>query len=288
MIVVIPVMSMKVCSFFLQEIELEDNLVLHARLSRAILSLLLICSLGVAQINPAHPGGVNANGCHTPGGADSGNPCHCHAEGDRTEELACENGAPADDGSQNEDDTSDGSNGGSEGEENASSSAWLGLRVEDELECEDAPYDGDHYAYDSDADITISHTMGGIYGPYEDKCFDSYRDVQVEHIVSRNEAHKSGMCERDIVERYRLGNDLLNLTLASPSVNSFKSNKDPGEWEPDHNKCWYVYRVIEVKRKYDMSIDETERDAIKAVLEDCSVEDIYLIPRDDCEIPSGD
>ena len=253
-------------------------------LSSAV-ALILAFSLGLAQIVPAHPGGVNANGCHTPGGADSGNPCHCHAEGDRTEELACENGAPANDGSQNGDDTSDGSDDGSDEEASDTSDTWLGLRVEDQLECEDSPYDGDHYAYDSDADITISHTMGGIYGPYENSCFDSYRDVQVEHIVSRNEAHKSGMCERDIVERYKLGNDLLNLTLASGSVNRFKSNKDPGEWEPDHNKCWYVYRVIEVKRKYDMSIDERERDAMKRILADCSVEDLYLIPRDDCELP---
>ena len=127
--------------------------------------------------------------------------------------------------------------------------------------------------------------MGGIYGPYENECFDSYRDVTVEHMVSANEGHKSGMCERDIVERYTLGNDLLNLTLASSSVNSFKSNKDPGEWEPDFNKCWYVYRVIEVKRKYDMSIDARERDAMKRILAECSVEDLYLVPRDDCELP---
>lgn len=268
----------------------ETDFPLKSRWSNSALALVIVCSLGLAQIITAHPGGVNANGCHTPGGADSGNPCHCHAEGNRTEELACENGAPTDDGSLNEDDPSDGSTDDADESDSASLETWLGLRVEDELECdgEGQRYVRDHYAYDSDADITIAHTMGGIYGPYENRCFDSYRDVTVEHMVSANEGHKSGMCERDIVERYTLGNDLLNLTLASGSVNSFKSNKDPGEWEPDHNACWYVYRVIEVKRKYDMSIDERERDAMKRILADCSVEDLYLVPRDDCELPDDD
>ena len=256
-----------------------------SRLSNTVFALVMVCSLGLAQITSAHLDGVNANGCHTPGGEDSGNPCHCHTDSDFTEELACENGAPVQEGSESDDDMNDE---GSDEDQNASPTTWLGLRVEDQLECdgEGQRYIRDHYAYDSDADITIAHTMGGIYGPYEDLCFDSYRDVTVEHMVSANEAHKSGMCERDIVERYRLGNDLLNLTLASGSVNSFKSNKDPGEWEPDHNACWYVYRVIEVKRKYDMTIDERERDAMKRILADCSVEDIYLVPRDDCDLPA--
>ena len=256
-------------------------------MSKSPLALILVFSLGLTQITSAHLDGVNANGCHTPGGTDSGNPCHCHAPGDFTEELACANGAPVQEGSGSEDDTDDQSGDDSDDAENASPTTWLGLRVEDQLECdgEGQRYIRDHYAYDSDADITIAHTMGGIYGPYEDRCFDSYRDVTVEHMVSANEGHKSGMCERDIVERYTLGNDLLNLTLASSEVNSFKSNKDPGEWEPDYNKCWYVYRVIEVKRKYDMSIDERERDAMKRILADCSVEDLYLVPRDDCALP---
>ena len=262
----------------------------RAGLPKPILTFVMVCSVGFGQITLAHLDSVNANGCHTPGGEDSGNPCHCHASGDFTTELTCENGAPVEDGSEDENDTNDESSDGSDDDQSASSETWLGLRVEDELECdgEGQRYVRDHYAYDSDADITIAHTMGGIYGPYENECFDSYRDVTVEHMVSANEGHKSGMCERDIVERYTLGNDLLNLTLASSEVNSFKSNKDPGQWEPDYNKCWYVYRVIEVKRKYDMSIDETERDAMKRILADCSVEDLYLIPRDDCELPDDD
>ena len=129
---------------------------LRTGLPNPILTLVIVCSLGFGQIISAHPGGVNANGCHTPGGAGSGNPCHCHAEGDRTEELECENGAPVQEGSENEDGATDE---GSDDDENASSETWLGLRVEDELECdgEGQSYVRDHYAYDSDADITIAH-----------------------------------------------------------------------------------------------------------------------------------
>ena len=49
----------------------------------------------------------------------------------------------------------------------------------------------------------------------------------IEHIVARSEAHDSGLCATDAATRRRFASDLLNLTLASPSVNrSQKSGKD--------------------------------------------------------------
>ena len=242
------------------------------------LAVIAICVLISSHDVSAHSGRVNSNGCHTPGGAGSGNPCHCHAEGDRDEELACEDGAPVANDDSNGDDSSS--------EDDSSSVTWLGLRVEDELECEDNTYNSRHYAYGSNADVTIAASMGGIYGPYEDACFEEYTDVDVEHIVARKEAHVSGLCERKTEERYSFGNDLFNMTLASPDVNRrLKSDNDPGEWLPDNNACWFVYRVIEVKRKYDLSIDTTERDAMNEVLARCSVEELYLVPREECETP---
>ena len=69
--------------------------------------------------------------------------------------------------------------------------------------------------------------MGGIiYGPYTGTWFASTSETDIEHIVARSEAHDSGLCAADAATRRRFASDILNLTLASPSVNrSQKSGK---------------------------------------------------------------
>ena len=230
-------------------------------------SLLLICSVCFTASLVAHSGGVNSNGCHTPGGQGSGNPCHCHNGSDRSTELACSNGQPL---SNNEDD-----------DEDAAIETFLGLVVEPEDECVD--YESDMYAYGSDADLAISREMGAIYGPYENQCFDDLRDVDVEHIVARKEAHDSGLCSASHATRLMFASDIDNLTLASPNVNrSQKSDKDSADWLPDFNRCWYTNQIVHVKRKYGLSIDSAERDALREVLSVCTVTETELKVPLDC------
>lgn len=209
----------------------------------------------------AHEGDVNPSGCHTPGGEDSGNPCHCHSGSDRETELACANGQPVEDS-------------------DAEKETWMGLVVEPEERC--STYDRDLYPYGSSADLAISSELGAIFGPYENRCFDDVRDVSVEHMVALSEAHDSGMCRADGITKLRFAQDPDNLTLASPGVNQRKSHYDVAGWLPDHNRCWYANRVVKVKRKYGMSIDEAERDALQEVLSKCYVTDTYLVVPEDC------
>ena len=73
----------------------------------------------------------------------------------------------------------------------------------------------------------------------------------------------------DLNTRRQFANDLLNLTLASPSVNRHqKSDNDPAEWLPAVNQSWYVNRVIQVRLEYNLTIDQTEAAAIDTVLAD--------------------
>ena len=79
------------------------------------------------------------------------------------------------------------------------------------------------------------------------------------------------MSRRTDAERRKLGNDLDNLTLAAPRLNrNEKIAKDPAEWLPEHNRCWYVARYIEVKRKYGLSMDPAEAAAVRKVYESCA------------------
>ena len=41
------------------------------------------------------------------------------------------------------------------------------------------------------------------------------------------------------------------------------------EWLPELNRCWYVNRVVAVKRRYGLSMDAREAEAALAVLESC-------------------
>ena len=101
--------------------------------------------------------------------------------------------------------------------------------------------------------------QGAIYGPYTGTCFDSTRETDIEHIVARSEAHDSGMCAETVERRKEFARDLLNLTLASPGVNrDQKSDKDAAEWLPDVNQCWYADRIVQVKAKYNLTVDPAE------------------------------
>ena len=66
------------------------------------------------------------------------------------------------------------------------------------------------------------------------------RKTSIEHIVARSEAHDSGPRAASPTVRKRFASDLLNLTLASPSVNRHqKSDMDASDWLPDLNQCWH-------------------------------------------------
>ena len=124
----------------------------------------------------------------------------------------------------------------------------------------------------------IVDAQGGIYGPYTGTWFESIMETDIEHIVARFEAHDSGLCAVSPETRSEFASDLLNLTLASPSVNRHqKSDNDVAEWLPDLNECWYVDRTIQVRLEYGLTIDRAEADAIDRVLAGCESTDMVVI-----------
>ena len=154
---------------------------------------------------------------------------------------------------------------------------WRGLVVAPEDRC--SPYDPDDYLYSQAVEQHIVASMGGIiYGPYTGKWFDSTSEADIEHIVARSEAHDSGLCSSGAATRRQFASDLINLTLASPEVNrSQKSGKDAAEWLPDLNRCWFARRVIDVRHKYDLSIDERERDVLESILSTCTSTELIVL-----------
>ena len=150
------------------------------------------------------------------------------------------------------------------------SGQWRGLEVRPEDRC--SPYDADDYPYSQSVEARIVESQGGnIYGPYTGTWFASTRETDIEHLVARSEAHDSGLCAATSERRREFAGDLLNLTLASPAVNRHqKSGKDAAEWLPDLNQCWFADRVIQVRHKYGLGIDQSEANALDRVLAGCA------------------
>ena len=156
--------------------------------------------------------------------------------------------------------------------------SWRGMVIATERRC--APYDADDYRYPQSVEDRIIDELGGVYGPYTARWFATKSGTDIEHMVARSEAHDSGLCAADNPTRRRFATDLLNLTLAGPNVNRHqKVDKDAAEWLPDQNRCWFAARVIAVRQKYELTIDQREADALDRVLAACSSTALVTVPR---------
>ena len=156
------------------------------------------------------------------------------------------------------------------------SGLWRGITIAPENRC--SPYDADEYRYSPSVEPRIVEAQSGIYGPYTGTWFETIKETDIEHIVARSEAHDSGLCAASPATWSEFASDLLNLTLASPSVNRHqKSDNDVAEWLPDLNQCWYVDRTLQVRRQYGLTIDRAEADAVDRILAGCQSTDIVVL-----------
>ena len=154
-----------------------------------------------------------------------------------------------------------------------------GIAIAPENRC--SPYDSDEYRYSPSVEPRIVAAQGGnIYSPYTGTWFKTIKETDIEHIVARSEAHDSGLCAASAATRKKFASDLLNLTLASPSVNRHqKSDKDVAEWLPRLNQCWYVDRTLQVRQKYNLTIDRREAEAAEQILAQCTTTEMLFYKR---------
>ena len=151
-----------------------------------------------------------------------------------------------------------------------------GIPIADERAC--SPYNADDYPYSQSVEREIVAAMGGrIYSPYTGQTFASLAETDIEHIVARSEAHESGLCAAAADIRRAFAGDPLNLTLADPVLNrDRKLALDLAEWLPQRNRCWYIARVVAVKRKYGLSMDVREASTARTLLASCTTFDLVF------------
>ena len=149
---------------------------------------------------------------------------------------------------------------------------WIGLPVCEEtvnrVGYDRSEFGGLYRAKERYLVAALPQADGMVETPYTCARFpvldDGTAATDIEHIVSLAEAYDSGLDER--LFRVFAG-DSDNLTIAAPDVNRWqKGARDAGEWIPPRNQHWFALNVIAVKRKYHLSIDHAERDALAGLL----------------------
>ena len=143
----------------------------------------------------------------------------------------------------------------------------MGFEVEPENRC--SPYNRDRdYRYSQSLESQILERMAGeIRCRYTGQVYNSLSETDIEHVVAISEAHDSGLCAADAETRRTFASDFDNLTLADPQVNRYeKGAKDAAEWLPELNRLWFVETVIKVKKKYGLTVDRAEMEALAGVL----------------------
>ena len=145
---------------------------------------------------------------------------------------------------------------------------WRGLVVAPEERC--APYDASEYSYPQSVESRIADSLGGVYSPYTCETFGALDETDIEHIVARSEAHDSSLCVASPERKPQFAGDMRNLTLSDPYLNrDVKGARDAADWTPDENRCWFAWRVIDVRRAYGLTIDRREADALDTILVTC-------------------
>lgn len=141
------------------------------------------------------------------------------------------------------------------------------------------PADLDHDCQNSRAEVLISQSLvpvtfttpsnctvatGKWVDPYSGDTVLNASELQIDHLVPLSEANKSGAYAWPKEQKKVFGNDSQNMVPTRSSLNSQKSDFDPGVWLPPNRTYLKTYcdRYIAVKEKYELTVDQRELDTL--------------------------
>lgn len=93
--------------------------------------------------------------------------------------------------------------------------------------------------------------------------------IDIDHIVAKKNAWNSGGYAWDAEKWEEFVNDKNVLIAVSASENRSKGDKDAADWLVPNNpnfQCRYVIYQIDIKKNYDLSVRQAERDVMSEVL----------------------
>ncbi|MFZ8997936.1 MAG: HNH endonuclease family protein [Ilumatobacteraceae bacterium] len=115
---------------------------------------------------------------------------------------------------------------------------------------------------------------GRWYSAFDGVVTTDSSTFDVDHMVPLAEAWRSGAHSWTSSRREAFANDLgldASLIAVTASSNRSKGDGDPAEWLPPLSSyhCQYVIDWVTIKVRWDLTVDQTEYDALADVLADC-------------------
>ena len=156
---------------------------------------------------------------------------------------------------------------------------WRGLTVAPENACTDF-HPHAYFVPLTQVDV-VHERLRGFYMPWRGVYAISRSVVELAPIVGLEEAHDSGLCAEPYPRQQEFASYPDNLVF-EPVREQWEMHlpwisRDAAEWLPLYNRCWYAAKVVEVRRKYRLTIDRAEADVLDRLLAGC--------PRTELEYP---
>jgi len=128
--------------------------------------------------------------------------------------------------------------------------------------------------------VTYRHTercvvASGLWiDPYTGATFRDASRLDIDHLVPLRHAHAQGAARWSRQRRGSFANDAENLVAVSAGANRSKGAEGPAEWLPDNRDYWCEYgeRWLHVKRKYELTITRSGREALERLQQSCPSE----------------
>jgi hypothetical protein len=106
--------------------------------------------------------------------------------------------------------------------------------------------------------------------PYDGLVTRDPAALQIDHLVPVRQANISGARDWTKDQRKTFYNDRDNLIAASVHSNESKGDSDPAKWRPAQAfQCTYAKMYVNVKAKYQLTVDSDEKAALVAMLQAC-------------------
>lgn len=126
-------------------------------------------------------------------------------------------------------------------------------------------------------DKTCRVTAGQWFDEYTGQTFTNPSDVDIDHLVPLENAHKSGGWDWNADRRRVYANDVAHpeaLIAVRDSVNQAKGSDGPEVWRPSRREYWCDYAAawITVKTRWSLTVTALERNALVMMLATCPPE----------------
>ena len=110
--------------------------------------------------------------------------------------------------------------------------------------------------------------------PYTGRTTYDPSDIDIDHMIPLKEVHQSGGHAWNAQRKQDYANDIDNpntLIAVDDSSNISKLDRDPANWLPPNRSYWceYLTAWVNVKKKWDLTVDQAEVDALKKGFKAC-------------------